>query len=322
MMINEEQSDDIISSIHIATALIALKSRHHLSNNCIEDILALLNILGINIPSSYKALCSLLRKRSKTHLTPAIHTICPHCQNLSSEGEQCTVCGAKYSPISSVKIPLFYTYDIFQQLKAILATSKDLVLHNSSALKKTTMRDITDGKAYKTLIQNESESFITLTMNVDGVQPNKGSDQSIWPVLLVVNEVNLKKRYSLENVIIAGIWPGPSKPSRTQMSLLFKYIVLELQELEKGHVFELYSSDQDYDSKTIKVFLIAACCDKPAQCLIQCLADPTAFFGCGHCEIEGELNIPYNSRKTFFAVATCEQKIEFVLESEMDQKWI
>lgn len=56
-MIKEEQSDNIRSSIDIATALIALKSRHHLSNNCLEDILALLSILGINVPSSYKALC-------------------------------------------------------------------------------------------------------------------------------------------------------------------------------------------------------------------------------------------------------------------------
>ncbi|CAF3073225.1 unnamed protein product [Rotaria socialis] len=136
LVINEEQSDEIISSINIATALIVLKSRHHLLNNCIEDILALLNILGINVPPSYKALCTILRKRSKTHLTPSVHTICPHCQNLSSKEKQCTACTVKYSPISSVKIPLFYTYDIFQQLKAILATSKDLVLQNNSVLKK------------------------------------------------------------------------------------------------------------------------------------------------------------------------------------------
>lgn len=166
------------------------------------------------------------------------------------------------------------------------------------------MRNITDGKVYKTLVQNESEPFITFTMNVDGIQPNKGSDQNIWLVLLVINEIDFKKRYSLENVIIAGIWPGPSKPSRTQMSLFFKHIVLQLQELEKGQVFELYSPDQDYGSKTIKAFLIAASCDKPAQCLIQCLAQPTGFFGCGHYEIEGKLNILYNARKTFFAVAT------------------
>ena len=148
--------------MHIATALIALKSRHHLSSNCIEDILALLKILGINIPPSYKALCTLLRKRSTTHLTSSTHTICPHCQNLSSEEQQCIACGTKYSPIFSICIPLFYTYDIFQQLEAILATSKDLVLHNNNALKKTTMRGIFDGKIYKTLIQMNRNHLLLL----------------------------------------------------------------------------------------------------------------------------------------------------------------
>ena len=95
------------------------------------------------------------------------------------------------------------------------------------------MRDIADSIKYQTLIQNKLESFIILTMNVDGIQPNKGSDQNIWPALLAKNKINLKKRYSPENVIIAGIWFGLSKPSRIQMSLLFKYIVFELQELEK-----------------------------------------------------------------------------------------
>lgn len=99
---------------------------------------------------------------------------------------------------------------------------------------------------YKQLLENESESIITLTMNVDGIQPNKGSDQSIWPVLLVINEIERKRRYSLENTIIAGMWPGPSKPSRTQMCIFLKKIVLELA-LEQGHLFQLFSPDNsDY----------------------------------------------------------------------------
>ena len=30
-------------------------------------------------------------------------------------------------------------------------------------------------------------------MNVDGIPPNKGSDQSLWPILFVINEINRKK---------------------------------------------------------------------------------------------------------------------------------
>jgi hypothetical protein len=294
----EEQSDQRLDPLHIATALIALKARHHLSNRCIGDILALFHLLNIKVPSSYKGLCTLLRKRSSTHLNPSKHTICPHCQKLSSEMHKCTTCAANYAPISPLTIPLFYTFDISRQLEAILATSQDLLLHNGGGVEKKIMRDITDGKVYKRLIENEAGSFITLTMNVDGVQPNKGSDQSLWPVLLVINEIKRKKRFSLENLIIAGMWPGPSKPSRSQMSLFFKNIVSELQELEQGQLFKLYSPEHDDHSQFIKVFLIGACCDKPAQCLIQCLPEPTAFFGCGRCEIEGELNISLKCYET------------------------
>jgi len=253
-MSDEESDNTEFNSIQIATALIALKSRHHLSNTCIEDILALLRVLSIDVPSSYNALCTLLRKRSTTHLKPSIHTICPHCQNLSSKIHECSTCGANYSPILPVNIPLFYTYDILQQLKAILATSQDLLLHNNGILKKKMMKHITDGGMYKNLIKNESEPFITLTMNVDGIQPNKGSDQTIWPVLLVINEIKKKKRFSLENLIVAGVWPGPSKPSRIEMSLFFKNIVSELQELEQGYLFQLYSPEHDDYFQIMKVF--------------------------------------------------------------------
>ena len=43
------------------------------------------------------------------------------------------------------------------------------------------------------------------------------------------------------------------------------------------------------DGQIVKtsVYLIAACCDKPAQSIIQCMAEPIAAFGCGRCEIEG-----------------------------------
>lgn len=284
---SDEESDTNVDPIHIATALIALKSRHHLSNNCIEDILSLLRLLHVNVPSSYKALCTLLRKRSTTHVSPSTHTICPHCENLSSKMRECTTYGANYSPILPSNIPLFYTYNISRQLEAILATSQDILLHNDGISRRRAMRDITDGEVYRKLIENESEPFITLTVNIDGVQPNKGSDQSIWPVSLVINEINRKKRFSIENLIIAGVWPGPSKPSRTQMSLFLKNIVSELCDLEQGHPFQLFPSEDADNFKMIKVFLIGACLDKPAQCLVQYLPEPTAFFGCGHCEIKG-----------------------------------
>ena len=190
----EAKDNTEINHVHIATALIALKSRHHLSNQCVDNIVALLRLFSKNIPSSYKALCTVLRKRSITHLKPATNTICPHCEKLSGQLNKCTSWDATYSLIPLSSIPLSYTYDINAQIEAIFATSSDLSFNDSASLG-TQMSDITHGDMYKSLMATESERFLTLSMNVDGIQPNKGSDQSLWPILMVINEIDRKKRF-------------------------------------------------------------------------------------------------------------------------------
>lgn len=278
-----------INEVHIATALIALKSKHHLSNMCIDDIISFLHLFTKNAPSSYKALCTVLRKRSVSHMKPIANTICPYCGTLSVATNKCTSCDNDYLRASLRDIPLFYTYDIGSQIEAILATSSDIsfVKRDSG---RASIGDIIDGDIYQSLLYTVPEMFLTLSMNVDGIQPNKGSEQSLWPILMVINEIPWKKRFSLENLIIAGMWPGPSKPNRKQMSLFFENIVKELVILEQGRRFQLYSTTDENTDQFLKIFLIASCCDKPAQCLIQCLPEPTAYFGCGSCEIKGQFS--------------------------------
>ena len=67
------------------------------------------------------------------------------------------------------------------------------------------MRDIWDGAVYQKLQSEIYDPFITLNLNADGIQPHKSSTQTIWPILLVINEVPLKRRFALENVILAGV---------------------------------------------------------------------------------------------------------------------
>lgn len=285
-MSDAEHSTEI-NEVHIATALIGLKSKHHLSNTCIDDIISLLRLFSRNVPSSYKALCTVLRKRSITHMNPITNTICPHCGAISVAVDSCTSCNANYSPTSVRQVPLFYTYDIGSQIEAILATSSDVSFANQVS-RNAPMRDITDGEVYQSLLATVPNKFLSLSMNVDGIQPNKGSEHSLWPILMVINEIPWRKRFCLHNLIIAGMWPGPSKPSRKQMSLFFENIVKELVILEQGRRFQLYSTTDDETDQFLKIFLISSCCDKPAQCLIQCLPEPIAYFGCGSCEIKGE----------------------------------
>ena len=102
-----------------------------------------------------------------------------------------------------------------------------------------------DGDVYQRLLTTEKgKRFLSLTMNIDGVQPNRGSDLSVWPIFLVINEMDRAKRFALENIILGGVWPGPAKPTREHMFLLFEGIVGQLKALEKGRIFELYSANR------------------------------------------------------------------------------
>ncbi|CAF1341599.1 unnamed protein product [Rotaria sp. Silwood1] len=145
------------------------------------------------------------------------------------------------------------------------------------------MCDIRDGAIYESVRADNPGEILSLTINIDGVQPSKGCQTTIWPILLVINEIPPNLRFKLENVVLAAVWPGPSKPSRDEVRLLFRPAIDELIHLENGHPFHL----SDGNIHILHVYLIGACCDKPAQALSQCISEPTAAFGCGRCEVEG-----------------------------------
>ncbi|CAF1414227.1 unnamed protein product [Rotaria sp. Silwood1] len=151
-----------------------------------------------------------------------------------------------------------------------------------------TMKDICDGELYRRVQESCQDTFITLSLNIDGIQLNKGSKKTIWPILLVVNEIPIKRRFSPENLILAGVWPGPTKPSRTHMAYFLKSTVTELTRLENGIGFYIPSQVSSSTDQIIliRVYLIGACCDKPAQALVQNLPEPIAAFGCERCELE------------------------------------
>ncbi|CAF4840678.1 unnamed protein product [Rotaria sp. Silwood1] len=225
-----------VEAIDISAALLILKARHRLSNRCLSDILKLLRILRVaNVPTSLWKSRKLVNTQSNSHLHMKKQSICPSCKDTSSEVNRCTKCHITYQTIlTTSSISIFYRFDIGSQLESILLHTPDLVFQNFLSPPSKRMRDIVDGVFYRNQLKQETDLFITLTMNVDGVQPNKGSDSSIWPVLIVVNEIRRRKRYSLENVILAGVWPGPKKPSRDDMAIFLKGIVNELKCLEAG----------------------------------------------------------------------------------------
>ncbi|CAF4333353.1 unnamed protein product [Rotaria sp. Silwood2] len=267
----------------IACLLILFKYRHRLSIQCISDLLKLLLLFGVDqAPRSWYQLKSLLMINDPTlsYIFP-----CSQCSGPSTDSKKCSCCGYQFSSTSCHDS--FIISPIKDQLDIILRNNADIDFF--SPFTNNTLRDIKDGNVYQQIKTVCTDPFLTLTMNIDGVEVRKGLKRSIWPILFVVNELPLKQRYALENVIIAGIWSGLKKPSRLQMKSIITPIVEELLLFEQGYAFTDYTKESLNQENVIKVFLTSACCDKPAQALVQNLPEPTGAFGCGRCELEGEI---------------------------------
>lgn len=270
--------NDSINATDIASALVLLKKQHNLSTKCIDDIIRLLKILRVpNIPSSWYKVKRLLSGSNKPQSTE--YYICPICDQLTTNKNYCQVCLTTHH----TELESFRTFSITNQLENILMNNPNINLYYQN--KDSILRDIRDAAMLQTIHAKNPVEMLTLTMNVDGIQPTKRAQSTIWPIILVVNEIPLKVRYELENIVLAGLWPGPTKPSRDRIKHLFRPVIDELIRLENGHTFHLF----DGTVHIIHVYLVCGACDKPAQALAQCIAEPIAAFGCSRCEIEGYL---------------------------------
>ncbi|CAF4358105.1 unnamed protein product [Rotaria sp. Silwood2] len=289
-----------IEKIDLASALASLKTRHSLSAVCINDICSLLCLLNVpDAPRSWFQVKKALNKSFVSPLDRKIWWICPSCKKAADNAFKCSdpICSWCFAPPASIPL-YFYTFNIREQINSILAITTDIYLPKhtkGTSFVNLPMRDIFDGAHYNKLLDKESGKVLTLTMNTDGIQPYNSTGKSIWPVTFVINEVKRNKRFLFQNLILGGIWPGPMKPKRFEMSAFLETIVVQLKELEQGSHFECRSG-ASFVRQFLKVFLICTCMDKPAQALVQNLPEPTAQFGCGRCEIRGEdLVMHYNS---------------------------
>ena len=71
------------------------------------------------------------------------------------------------------------------------------------------LTDIFDGEIYAKFRQEETrlnhinQSF-TFSIFTDGISVCKKSKKTIWPILLVINEIPIDYRFAIENIVVAG----------------------------------------------------------------------------------------------------------------------
>ena len=142
------------------------------------------------------------------------------------------------------------------------------------------LKDIWDGT---TILQDlstpgqffNSKNNLALSLNTDGVPLYKSSSWSLWPVFLSILNLPASIRLKAENVLLTGLWYGPSKPP---MKLLLYPILASLRELSVSGVVLRTPTGLQHISKADDV-----CFYLPAKAAVLCAKQYNGEHGCALC---------------------------------------
>ncbi|CAF4769877.1 unnamed protein product [Rotaria sp. Silwood1] len=282
----------------ISVCLLTLKTKHNLTFECLNDIRKLLIVLKVqNVPSSIYHIRKLINTKSRSTPCTLSSTetssmiICQKCERVSFSTTSCSHIDCENHEKYTTNPYNYIYFDIRDQLQQIFRREQHIncFTPENKPFINTSMHDIYDGKIYRSLFSqvetNKTNYIMTLMMNVDGVAVGNNTEQSLWIITCVINEIKRKQRFKIQNVVVGGICSCYKKPSRAIMQILLEPIVNQLLLLEEQHLFQIKGTKNEY--KLIRMYLIGACNDKPANSLVQNAPEPIAKYGCSRCELRG-----------------------------------
>ena len=149
------------------------------------------------------------------------------------------------------------------------------------------MGDIYDGRLWNDLQTIKDRPFLAipnnlcLSLNIDWFNPFEESPYSAGAIYLCVLNLPRSERYKEENVILAGMIPGPNEPKQ-HINTFLSPLVQDLQTLFNGITFQNPSAILGYT--TLRATLACIACDLPATRKICGFANFNATFGCSKCK--------------------------------------
>ncbi|CAF1311768.1 unnamed protein product [Didymodactylos carnosus] len=272
---NDMDSVDVPSKKDWASALMIFKARCGITNTTMNFVCKMLRLKNIspyyqNVPHSWDAIKYTLSDRNLNCVYQTYY-YCNLCETVDKM--KCS-CGKNDTTI-------FYYSSIQRQIQQIL------LMRNTYTKICAARNDIDNNYShthYAKILKSCPDSCATLLLNSDGVELLKGV--GIWPFMLVLNELPIKARFMLKNIVLPLIWPTGKLPTTKQIQASARILVAELVELEVGcdyYIPEL--------GRTTKLYLytIASCNDKPSQCKMENVKSYMAEYGCGVCYTRGDL---------------------------------
>ena len=148
------------------------------------------------------------------------------------------------------------------------------------------MMDVYDGQMWKDCLNVNDRPFLShpnnlaLSLNVDWFRPFQHSPYSVGVIYFAVLNLPREIRYLPENILIAGIIPGPSEPSKSMMNHVLKPVVDDLQTLWDGVHMSIPTLQLPV---RIRAMLMCISCDIPACRKVCGFLGYNAHFACSKC---------------------------------------
>lgn len=113
---------------------------------------------------------------------------------------------------------------------------------------------------------------IKLLINVDGLPIFNRSNEQLWPILMLVFDVEYES-----SPFIVGAFCGKSKPKN--IAEFLEDFIYEIKDLVKNGI--------DIDEEHFVVEILGFVCDTPARAFLKCCKGHGGFYACERCEIRG-----------------------------------
>ena len=174
------------------------------------------------------------------------------------------------SPTGTIYLAPFQTFcykSIASSLQDVLNRSNcfEQCEHWRTLPKSDKLRDVYDGQMWDHFMYDSdgvpflaSPNNFLLMLNCDWFQPFKHTTFSVGVVYIVVANLPRHIRFTRDHVLLVGIIPGPTEPSRT-ISTFLEPLVKELQSVWKGVSIKIRNNDV-----VIRAALSCVACDVPA----------------------------------------------------------
>lgn len=180
------------------------------------------------------------------------------------------------------------------------------------------IHDIFNSDVYRNLKQKmRTAKFVTLTMSTDGAVVQKSpKDKSLWPLQLIVNEIELKERFRRKNIISAAFDYGKTP----DMAVFMKSFIIELNEINETGGLKI-RIDENGQTERFFVILIAITSDSVAKPYILKCTQHNGHNGCPYCYHFG--TVPQGTRSIRYSFSgncasrTHEESKRFMLEADV-----